>query len=62
VLTGDRLELLQALLVVTSSVESERNDLAHCLWGISDEIPDAALWVDPKHYAQYGVVGTQRYL
>lgn len=53
-LTGDSLEVMQALFAAIQSVETERNDLAHCLWGISDQVPDAVLWVDPKNHAQYG--------
>jgi hypothetical protein len=49
-LTGDKLEAYSAIANVYKSLEGQRNDLAHGVFGISDEIPDAILWMEPKEH------------
>lgn len=40
--------LFKVVLAVIAASRSRRNDFAHHLWGISREVPNALLLVDPK--------------
>jgi hypothetical protein len=53
VLTPETLEVFEALLIVHKSLEGERNDLAHGLFGSSDSIPDAVLWTPLDEHARW---------
>ncbi len=52
-LSGDDLDAFEALLIVYTSLEKQRNTLAHGLFGISDAIPDAVLWTDMQDHANF---------
>jgi hypothetical protein len=41
-------KLIDALLKVIESQEKTRNKIAHWCWGISDQIPDGLVLIDPK--------------
>lgn len=48
---GDReMELLKAIWAIGESIASQRNDLAHGIFGKCDEIPDGVLWLPAKHW------------
>ncbi len=42
------IDLLYAVMTVVSAAESERNDLAHGCFGVSEAIPDGVLWIAPS--------------
>jgi hypothetical protein len=46
-------EIFGAGLNIVRGIEKQRNDLVHGCVGISDEMPDALLWLDQKHYAHW---------
>ena len=46
-------ELLAAVFAVHKSLEAQRNDLAHGLFGVADQISDGLLWVEIKHQAPW---------
>jgi hypothetical protein len=46
-------EVFAATLNVIKSVETQRNDLAHGLWAVCNELPDAMLWIEQKHAASW---------
>lgn len=54
-------ELFGALMIITSSVEKERNALAHGRYGGSDQVPDGILWINSvdltRHTIQVNAVG-----
>jgi hypothetical protein len=41
-------DLFDLVTRATRSVRGRRNDLAHGLWGVSPELPDALLWSDQR--------------
>jgi hypothetical protein len=49
------LALLEALLAVIRTTSGLRDDLAHGLWGESQALPDALLWVEAKHAAPWAM-------
>jgi hypothetical protein len=48
-------ELMTAVVAVQQSIEGERNDLAHGLFGVAHELSDALVWIDMKHHAPWSV-------
>lgn len=50
-LNADDLALFNAVLGVVDSADKERNRLAHWLWAIDDQLPDAVVLLDPRKYA-----------
>jgi hypothetical protein len=49
-LTSDDKDLLNAVLAVEQSIESERNALAHGHFGISNLLPEHLIWQETKDY------------
>jgi hypothetical protein len=47
-LEGERRDVFLALLRLFESLQKRRNPLAHWLWGISTDLPDALLAAEPK--------------
>jgi hypothetical protein len=47
VLSPERLELMGALLIVVKRAAAKRNKIAHWIWGISLEVPDALVLIPP---------------
>lgn len=43
-LTGQHLALFTVMMKAIKPIGERRNDFAHGLWGIADELPDALLW------------------
>src|SRR5829696_3925986 len=43
-LSGEALKIFGAFLTYHRSVETQRNDLAHGIFGVAEAIPDAILW------------------
>jgi hypothetical protein len=50
-LTVDLQDIFSALLNVHKSLDSQRNDVIHGVWGNSEAIPDAAIWISLQNYA-----------
>lgn len=48
-LTDIEFSLFERAFQTIRAVENERNAFAHQLWGITDDIPDALLLVDPEY-------------
>lgn len=44
----DELRILNAILAIAATNEKHRNKLAHHTWGLTPNIPDALLLVDPR--------------
>lgn len=44
-LSGEALAAFDALLVVHKSLDGERNDLVHGLYGTSNDMPEVVLWI-----------------
>lgn len=53
VLDAKDLELFEAHMARRSSLEKERNDLAHGCFGVSVAIPDHIVWVSQADYLQF---------
>jgi hypothetical protein len=53
VLSGEVFELYRAIVDFHTSVETQRNDLAHGCFGVMDDIPEAVLWMEPRHVADF---------
>lgn len=53
VLDAKDYELFSAHMARRSSLESERNDLAHGCFGVSVAIPDAVIWVSQSDYLNF---------
>ena len=49
-LTGRELEMFSAIAIVYQSLDSWRTDLAHGIFAVSEDLPNALLWMDSKHY------------
>lgn len=45
--------LVQAVIEVSTTSRNQRNDFAHHLWGVSDDVPNALLLVDPKVFVRH---------
>ena len=43
-LTPEHMALFTVMMKATKSIRERRNDFAHGLWGVTDELPDALLW------------------
>lgn len=54
-LNDDDLIIFNAVKACTTASRNKRNEFAHCLWGISDDLPDAILLADPKHLTTFMV-------
>ena len=55
VLTETDHELFSAMMNFRKSVEKERNHLAHGRYGISPQIKEGVMWIDPVHAVQHTV-------
>jgi hypothetical protein len=49
------LEMFWAIAAAYQSLDSQRTDLAHGIFASSDELPDAILWMDSKHFTDHHV-------
>jgi hypothetical protein len=47
-LSPDHLDIFEAVISIVKSVAKQRDRLAHWLWRISDDLPDAILLIDPR--------------
>jgi hypothetical protein len=54
-LTGRELEMFSAIELVYQSLDAQRTDLAHGIFGVSDEMPDALLWAEAKDYIKFSI-------
>lgn len=45
--------LLKAVIKANKPSRDQRNDFAHYLWGVSDDVPDALLLVDPTVFVRH---------
>jgi hypothetical protein len=52
----DDLGLFRAVLKAIRPSSDRRNDYAHHLWGISDDLPDAFLLADPKAWVRHNTI------
>jgi hypothetical protein len=52
-LTGRELEMFSAIAFVYQSLDKQRGDLAHGIFGVTEELPDALLWISAKDYTRY---------
>jgi hypothetical protein len=48
VLTEEEMDLLMALLRLAKGPRNNRNEIAHGVWGYSNDVPDALLLLSPK--------------
>lgn len=48
-LSPENLKLLRAVIKITKSAQKERDKLAHWIWGLSPQLPDALLLSDPRN-------------
>jgi hypothetical protein len=49
------LEMFSAIAMVYQSLDGQRSDLAHGVFAMSDDLPDAILWVDAKDFTKHTV-------
>lgn len=54
-LSGRELEMFSAIVIVYQSLDGQRTDLAHGIFAVSEDIPDALLWMDSKDFAKHNV-------
>jgi hypothetical protein len=55
-LTGRELEMFSAIALVYQSLDGQRADLAHGIFAVSQELPDALLWIDAKDLTQHTIL------
>jgi hypothetical protein len=53
VLSEEDSNLLKLIDRKSKSIFTRRNDFAHGLWGVSEELPDAILWIPADHYLDH---------
>jgi hypothetical protein len=53
VLSGDDRDLLRLIDKKTKGIFTRRNEFAHGLWGTSEELPDAILYIPADHYLDH---------
>jgi hypothetical protein len=49
-------KLLDKVMRAIKPARDRRNDFAHGVWGISEELPDALLWTNPDDYIAHDLV------
>jgi hypothetical protein len=49
-LNSDDFALFARVSRAINSARDRRNNFAHGLWGVSDELPDALLWINPDDH------------
>ena len=52
-LSGIDLDAFDALFAVYSALEKQRNAIAHGLFGVADDLPDALLWTDIQDHSNF---------
>jgi hypothetical protein len=52
-LSEEDLKVFEGVLSVYGSLEKQRNALAHGLFGVADDLPDAVLWSDIQDHANF---------
>src|SRR4051794_13329245 len=53
ILSADEFDVFDATMAVYSAVGRHRHDLAHGIYGIADELPDAVLWTETSKHAHF---------
>jgi hypothetical protein len=54
-LSGREFEMFRAIEIVYQSLDNQRTDLAHGIFAVSDDLPDAILWIDSKDFAKHNL-------
>jgi hypothetical protein len=54
-LSGRDLEMFRAIVLVYQSLDSQRADLAHGIFAIAEDMPDALLWIDSKDFTRHNL-------
>jgi hypothetical protein len=54
-LQGRELEMFSAISLVYQPLDAQRTDLAHGLFAVSDDLPEAIVWVDAKDFTRQHV-------
>jgi len=52
-ISGEHLDALEAVLSLYSSIGKQRHELAHGIFGFSDELPDAVLWIESQKMSHF---------
>jgi hypothetical protein len=50
---GYQLEVFEAMSVIYQSLESQRNDLVHGVYALSENHPDILVWFEPSKHANF---------
>jgi hypothetical protein len=50
-LSGERLEILNAVLAMCETADKERNRIGHWVWATEKQLPDAVVLLDPRKVA-----------
>lgn len=53
VLSDGDFDVLMAILALHKQADGERNDLAHGIFGVMDEVPDALLWTNISDHSHF---------
>jgi len=54
-LSGRELEMFRAIAIVYQSLDNQRADLAHGIFAVSEDLPEAVLWIDSKDFAKHNL-------
>ena len=54
-LSGRELEMFEAVSIVYQSLDAQRTDLAHGIFAVSDDMPDAILWIESTRFARHNL-------
>jgi hypothetical protein len=54
-LKSDEIQMLRALTDVIKTMGTERNHIAHGVWGVCPDLKDGAVWLEAKDLAPFGV-------
>jgi hypothetical protein len=51
-LAGRELEMFSAIAIISQSIDNQTADLAHGIFGLSEDLTDDLLWMDSKDYTR----------
>jgi hypothetical protein len=54
-LTGRELEMFEAIGIIYQTLDAQRTDLAHGIFAVSDDMPDAILWIESAHFTRHNL-------
>ena len=54
-------EVFDALMAIHNSLDGQRNDVVHCVWGVGVSTPDGIVWSSLHHHANTLILNEHRH-